>query len=44
MQDKNLVVSVTGPGKTDYNFNLDIAGKDPVAAPGPNAVTEFRKN
>ncbi len=44
MQDKNLVVSVTRPGKTDYSFNLDIAGKDPVTAPGANTVTEFRKN
>jgi|HubBroStandDraft_6_1064221.scaffolds.fasta_scaffold80982_2 hypothetical protein len=44
MQDKDLVVSVTQPGRTDYSFNLDIAGKDPVTAPGPNAVTEFRKN
>ena len=44
IQDKNLVVSVTSSGKTDYSFNLDIAGKEPVTTPGANAVTEFRKN
>lgn len=42
-QDKNLVVSVTSPGKTDYDFNLDIAGRDAVS-PGPNAVAEIRKD
>jgi hypothetical protein len=37
------VVTVTEKGKTDYEFNLLLAGKDPVATPGPHAVTEILK-
>jgi hypothetical protein len=40
--DKNkdiqeFVVEVTQPGRTDYEFNLTVAGKEAVA-PGPHAV------
>jgi len=42
-QDKDFVVTVTQPGKTDYEFNLSLAGKDPVKTPGPHAVTEILK-
>ncbi|HXY37949.1 MAG TPA: hypothetical protein VEI07_27220 [Planctomycetaceae bacterium] len=45
--DKNALVpefkiDLTSPGRTDYAFNLAVAGKDPIAQPGPNAVTEIR--
>jgi hypothetical protein len=44
--DKNREVSEfkikhASPGKTDYVFDLKLAGQDPVAAPGPHAVTEI---
>lgn len=41
-QNKDFVVEVASPGKTNYVFNLEIAGKQP-ATPGPHAVTEIRK-
>jgi hypothetical protein len=31
------------PGKTDCSFDLAVAGKDPVATPGPHAVTGIVK-
>jgi hypothetical protein len=34
-------VKVEGAGKSDYAFNLTIAGKEPVTQPGPNALTQF---
>ncbi len=42
-QNKDFVVTVAEPGKTDYDFNLDLAGKEP-ATPGPHAVAEIRKD
>jgi hypothetical protein len=42
-QNKDFVAEVAPPGRTDYDFNLDIAGKDP-ATPGPHAVTQILKN
>jgi hypothetical protein len=44
MQDPNFVVSVKQPGRTDYDFNLELAGKEPVASPGANAIKEIRKD
>jgi hypothetical protein len=35
---KEFVVEVTQPGRTDYEFNLSVAGRDPVTAPGPYAA------
>jgi hypothetical protein len=35
-----LVIDHKAPGKTDYEFNLEAAGKEPVTSPGPNAVTK----
>jgi hypothetical protein len=35
-------IDVTAPGRTDYTFNLEVAGKDPVVEPGPKAVTAIR--
>jgi hypothetical protein len=37
--DQTLVLDVQSPGRTDYEFDLWVAGKDPVAKPGPHAVT-----
>jgi hypothetical protein len=34
-------VEITPPGKTDWQFNLEIAGKDPVASPAPHAITRI---
>jgi hypothetical protein len=36
-------VELTTPGKTDWDFNLEVAGKDPVVKPGPHAVTRLPK-
>jgi len=36
-------VDVTSPGKTDYLFDLQVEGKEPVAKPGPHAVTQIRR-
>ena len=27
------------PGKKDYQFNLEVAGKDPITSAGPHAIT-----
>lgn len=32
------------PGKTDYVFDLKVAGKEGIDTPGPNALTELRPN
>lgn len=32
----------TAPGKTDYAFDLSVAGRDPIAEPGPKAITRIR--
>jgi hypothetical protein len=34
-------VDVTGPGKTDYLFELALQGKDAVSTPGPKAIIHF---
>jgi hypothetical protein len=35
-------VEVAAPGKTDWAFDLAVAGKDPIANPGPHAITEVK--
>jgi hypothetical protein len=35
-------VDISPPGKTDWMFNLEIAGKDP-ATPGPHAVKQLHR-
>ena len=40
-QNKDLVVELVAPGKTNFVFKLEIAGKDPVTTPGPHAVTKI---
>jgi hypothetical protein len=42
-QNKEFQVTVTQPGRTDYEFNLQVAGKD-AAAPGEHAIKEIRKD
>jgi hypothetical protein len=34
-------VDVTKPGKTDYDFNLKLAGRDGVTTPGPKAILDI---
>jgi hypothetical protein len=41
LQDPQFVIDLQAPGITDANFNLQVAGKDPVAAPGQYAVTNI---
>jgi hypothetical protein len=38
---KEFQVEVTSPGKVDWDFNLQVSGKEPVPTPGPNAFTEL---
>jgi len=35
-----FLVELTPPGKTDYEFNLKVAGEEPITKPGPHAVTK----
>lgn len=41
LSDPNLIVTVESPGRTDYEFNLQVAGKDAVAAPGKLAAVSI---
>jgi hypothetical protein len=34
-----FMVDIAEPGRTDYQFNLSVAGKDPVTTPGKFAAT-----
>jgi hypothetical protein len=34
-------VEIKPPGRSDWHFNLDVAGKDPIATPGPHAITRL---
>jgi hypothetical protein len=36
-------VEITEPGKTDWAFDLEIAGKDAIAQPGERAITRIIK-
>jgi hypothetical protein len=40
--EKQFVVEISPPGKSDWTFNLEVAGKEPVATPGPNSFVELR--
>jgi hypothetical protein len=37
-QDDRFKIELSEPGKTDWDFQLEAAGKQPIANPGPNAV------
>ncbi|HEX4072436.1 MAG TPA: hypothetical protein VHX68_14745, partial [Planctomycetaceae bacterium] len=41
-----FVIDHQAPGKTDYTFNLSVAGEAPPSAPGPKAFvgSEPRRN
>ncbi len=39
LKDRDFLVEVTEPGRDDYQFNLSVAGKDPVTTPGKYAAT-----
>jgi hypothetical protein len=36
-------LDLKAPGKTDWSFDLAVAGKDPVTTPGPHAATGIVK-
>ena len=40
-ENKQFIVDIAPPGKTDWEFNLEIAGKEP-GAPAPNSVTQLK--
>ncbi|HET6325540.1 MAG TPA: hypothetical protein VFG04_12755 [Planctomycetaceae bacterium] len=37
-----FVIDHASPGKKDYEFNLEFAGREPVTTPGPHAVTKVK--
>jgi hypothetical protein len=39
-----FVVDITPPGRTDYDFSLTVAGKEPVKTPGQYATRQLRTN
>ncbi len=41
-QSGQFVIEHQSPGKKDYDFNLEVAGKTPITAPGPHAVTQIK--
>jgi hypothetical protein len=43
VQKPEFVVELNPPGKTDYEFDLNLAGLDPVAKPGPHATTTVER-
>jgi hypothetical protein len=38
----SFVVEIAAPGRADYDFNLEVAGKESVKAPGTYAATRLR--
>jgi len=40
--EERFQFNLTPQGKTDWTFDLAVAGKEPVTAPGPNAVRADR--
>jgi hypothetical protein len=38
---EQFTINHQGPGKTDYSFNLSVAGETPVANAGPKALTKI---
>ena len=42
-QNKDFVITVDAQGKTDYDFNLQLVGKEP-GTEGPHSVKEIRKD
>ncbi len=40
-QDATFQIEHNSPGKSDYEFQLTIAGAEPVETPGPHAITQI---
>jgi len=41
-EDPQFKIEIAAPGKTDWLFNLEVLGKQPIGSPGPHAVTELK--
>ncbi len=41
-KEERFQLYVTAPGKTDWNFDLAVEGKEPLSTPGPNAARAVR--
>ena len=41
-KEERFQINLTSPGKTDWTFDLAVAGKDPVTTPGEHAVMAER--
>lgn len=41
-QEERFKIHLEAPGKTDWSFDLQTAGRDPVTTPGPHAVMAAR--
>jgi hypothetical protein len=39
-QKPEFRLDLAPPGRTDYTFDLKVAGQEPVTTPGPHAITE----
>ena len=42
VKDNRFKIELSGPGRTDWNFDLVVTGKDPVTTPGEHAVLADR--
>jgi hypothetical protein len=40
--DQKFVVEIAAPGRADYDFNLEVDGKESVKAPGTYAATRLK--
>lgn len=40
-KEPEFTVKHASPGKSDYEFDLKLAGREPVSEPGPRAVTQI---
>jgi hypothetical protein len=38
-----FVIDHLAPGKTNYDFNLEVVGRDPVPSAGPHAITKANR-
>ena len=41
-KEERFQINLTSPGKTDWTFDLAVAGKDPITTPGEHAVMADR--
>jgi hypothetical protein len=40
--NKDFVVDISPPGKTDWDFRLEVQGKEPISTAGPRAITRMQ--